>query len=195
MEGDSMSVRQGLLALLARQPMYGYQLKTAFESETGNVWPLNIGQVYTTLSRLERDGLVAAAGDDDEGHTLYDLTAAGRIELDHWFASPVDRSAPARDELAVKLALAVTSPGVDVRRVVQTQRTSTMRTLQDYSRLKTRADADNDLAWLLVLDSLIFHAEAEIRWLDHCESRLARHRPAAGSGVKLPAREVKGVQR
>lgn len=188
-----MSVRQGLLALLARQPMYGYQLKTAFETETGNVWPLNIGQVYTTLSRLERDGLVTAAGDDDEGHTLYGLTPSGRIELDHWFASPVDRSAPARDELAVKLALAVTSPGVDVRQVVQTQRTSTMRTLQDYSRLKARADADNDLAWLLVLDSLIFHAEAEIRWLDHCESRLARHRPAAGVPVELPARVTKGV--
>jgi len=195
MEGHPMSVRQGLLALLARQPMYGYQLKTAFESETGNVWPLNIGQVYTTLSRLERDGLVAAAGDDDEGHTLYDLTPAGRIELDHWFASPVDRSAPARDELAVKLALAVTSPSVDVRRVVQTQRTSTMRTLQDYSRLKVRADTEHDLAWLLVLDSLIFHAEAEIRWLDHCESRLARHRPASGAGVELPTREVKGVRR
>ena len=182
-----MSVRQGLLALLARQPMYGYQLKTAFESETGNVWPLNIGQVYTTLARLERDGLVAAAGDDDEGHTLYDLTPPGRIELDHWFTSPVDRSAPARDELAVKLALAVTSPTVDVRRVVQTQRTSTMRTLQDYSRLKARANPEADLAWLLVLDSLIFHAEAEIRWLDHCESRLARHRPTPVAAVDLAA--------
>jgi DNA-binding PadR family transcriptional regulator len=172
-----MSIRQGLLALLEQQPMYGYQLRAEFESRTGSTWPLNVGQVYTTLSRLERDGLVEAAGQDDEGHAVYRITASGRDEVRSWFATPVSRTAPPRDELAIKLAMAVTVPGVDVRAVVQRQRTSTIRALQDYTRLKADAAEPahaGDLAWQLVLESLIFDAEAEVRWLDHCEARLAR---------------------
>ncbi len=93
-----------------------------------------------------------------------------------WFASPVERAAPARDELAIKLALAVGSPMADVRQVVQVQRVATMRAMQELTRLKARRTdgPDADLAWLLVLDALIFQAEAEVRWLDHCESRVAR---------------------
>ena len=172
-----MSIRQGLLALLAEGAQYGYQLRSEFESRTGATWPLNVGQVYTTLARLERDGLVEPAGEDDEGHVFYALTASGRRELDAWFTTPVDRARPPRDELAIKLALALTVPGVDVHAVVQAQRTDTVRALQDYTRVKARA-GDDDLAWLLVVDLLIFQAEAEVRWLDHCEARLARHRPA-----------------
>ena len=172
-----MSIRQGLLALLEQEPMYGYQLRAEFESRTGATWPLNVGQVYTTLSRLERDGLVEAAGQDDEGHAVYRITTAGRDEVQSWFATPVSRSTPPRDELAIKLAMAVTVPGVDVRAVVQGQRTATIRALQDYTRLKADAAEPahvGDLAWQLVLESLIFDAEAEVRWLDHCEARLAR---------------------
>ncbi len=171
-----MSVRQGLLALLEQGPMYGYQLRSEFETRTGATWPLNVGQVYTTLARLERDGLVEAAGEDAEGHAVYRITAAGRGEVAQWFSTPVSRTSPPRDELAIKLAMAVTVPGVDVRAVVQQQRTATIRALQDYTRLKAgaRTDQPHELAWLLVLDSLVFAAEAEVRWLDHCEARLAR---------------------
>ncbi len=172
-----MSIRQGLLALLEQEPMYGYQLRAEFETRTGATWPLNVGQVYTTLARLERDGLVEPAGADDDGHAVYRITDAGRAEVATWFSTPVSRTSPPRDELAIKLAMAVTVPGVDVRAVVQGQRSATIRALQDYTRLKARAGvpmAGPDLAWVLVLDSLVFAAEAEIRWLDHCESRLAR---------------------
>ncbi len=171
-----MSIKQGLLALLEQGPMYGYQLRAEFESRTGATWPLNVGQVYTTLSRLERDGLVEAAGSDGEGHIFYRVTDQGHAEVATWFATPVSRTTPPRDELAIKLAMAVTVPGVDVRAVVQGQRSATIRALQDYTRLKARADTEDphELAWLLVLDSLVFAAEAEIRWLDHCEARLAR---------------------
>jgi len=172
-----MSIKQALLTLLDEEPRYGYQLRAEFEARTGGTWPLNVGQVYTTLTRLERDGLVAAEGSDDEGHVVYRLTDAGRVEVRRWFETPVERDRPPRDELAIKLALAVTVPGVDVRGVIQAQRTDTIRALQEYTRLKARA-TDEDLAWLLVLDSLVFQAEAEVRWLDHCESRLARHCPA-----------------
>ena len=183
-----MAIRHGLLALLDEGPAYGYQLKAAFEERTGGTWPLNIGQVYTTLARAERDGLVAALDADDEGRVVYEITDAGRTEVARWFAEPVRRDAPARDELTIKLAVAVTAPGVDVTEIIQTQRGETMRTLQQLTRLKIDADEDADLAWLLVLDRLIFDAEAEARWLDHCESRLAR---AAGH-PKPPRRPATG---
>ena len=152
--------------------MYGYQLRSEFESRTGATWPLNVGQVYTTLSRLERDGLIEPAGEDGDGHALYRINDAGRAAVAEWFETPVSRGTPPRDELAIKLAMAVTVPGVDVRAVVQRQRTATMAALQDYTRLKAAPKAD--VAWELVLESLIFAAEAEIRWLDHCEARLRR---------------------
>jgi DNA-binding PadR family transcriptional regulator len=169
-----MAIRRGLLALLDEGPAYGYQLKAAFEERTGSTWLLNIGQVYTTLARAERDGLVAALEADDEGRIVYEITIAGRRTVAAWFAEPVRHEAAPRDELAIKLAVAVTAPDVDVRSIVSRQRTETMRELQDLTRLKMRADADSDLAWLLVLDRLIFDLEAEARWLDHCESRITR---------------------
>ena len=181
-----MSIKHGLLALLAEQPRYGYQLRMEFETRTGATWPLNVGQVYTTLARLERDGLVEPQDDDGEGHAYYAITPAGRAEVARWFAEPVARSAPPRDELAIKLALAITAPGVDVLRITQAQRTHTLRALQDYTRLKARA-TEADLAWLLVLDSLIYQAEAEIRWLDHCEARLVRAEAGAGKGTSAGA--------
>jgi DNA-binding PadR family transcriptional regulator len=172
-----MSVRQALLALLEQEPMYGYQLRAEFERRTGSTWPLNVGQVYTTLTRLERDGLVEEHGDDGEGHVVYAITGTGRDEVAQWFTTPVERTQPPRDELAIKLALAVTVPGVDVGTVIQQQRSATMSALQDYTRLKHRAGTGTepaDMAWSLVLDSLVFQAEAEVRWLDHCEARLRR---------------------
>ncbi len=205
-----MSIRHGLLALLDEGPRYGYQLKSEFESRTGSTWPLNVGQVYTTLGRLERDGLVQPAGEDPEGHVFYAVTDQGREELRVWFGSPVRRDNPPRDELAIKLAMAVTVPGVDVAAVAQAQRAHTIRALQDYTRLKARAlaaeesaaaaDQDtesHDLAWLLVLDQLIFQAEAEVRWLDHCETRLVRHaeraaeRAAAGPAARAADRPAR----
>ncbi|MGW0118938.1 PadR family transcriptional regulator [Streptomyces sp. NPDC003327] len=178
-----MSIRHGLLALLERGPRYGSQLRTEFESRTGSTWPLNVGQVYTTLSRLERDGMVVQDGEDPAGHALYVITDSGRAELRAWFEKPVDRTSPARDELAIKLAMAVGAPGVDIREVIQSQRRHTVKAMQDYTRLKAQALAAvegggsrerDDVAWLLVLEQLIFQTEAEARWLDHCESRLIR---------------------
>ncbi|MCQ1577051.1 PadR family transcriptional regulator [Streptomyces parvus] len=181
-----MSIRHGLLALLERGPRYGSRLRTEFESRTGSTWPLNVGQVYTTLSRLERDGLIVQDGSDDAGHDLYAITDEGRTELRSWFETPVDRTSPPRDELAIKLAMAVGAPGVDIRDVIQSQRHHTLKAMQDYTRLKAQALADvpanrDEVAWLLVVEQLIFQAEAEARWLDHCESRLVRLAEAAAT--------------
>ena len=187
-----MAIREGLLALLERGPMYGYQLRAAFEASTGAAWPLNIGQVYTTLNRLERDRLVApVGGPGDDGRVVYALTDTGRQELERWFATPVDREARPRDELIIKLAMSLTTPGVDARAVIDTQRAATLRVLQQLTRQKAKSLTDvevahdpADTAALLVLESAIFAAEAEVRWLDHCD--LTLNRPGRGAGSDLP---------
>lgn len=172
-----MSVKYGLLALLAEAPTHGYQLKTAFERHTGGSWALNIGQVYTTLQRLERDGLVETADKGDDRND-YRITAAGRIQLDAWFATPVVPEGPARDELMIKVLLAVAAADIDVTAILQRQRTSSVTLLQAYTRRKAQADPETDLAFLMMIDALIFRTEAEVRWLDACEARIRQHRPS-----------------
>lgn len=182
-----MSVRKSLLAILDQGPCYGYQLRAEFERRTGSTWPVNVGQIYSTLDRLERDGLVhRLTGEEEQVH--FQITDAGHAEVADWLGSPVQREGAARDELAIKLAIAVTLPGVNIGHVIQVQRGATLRTLQDLTRTKAASGeptSAEDLAWLLVVDSLIFAAEAEVRWLDHSETRLARA-SAAGVPMALP---------
>jgi len=180
MEEPLVSIRASMLALLADQPMFGSQLRSEFERRTGGTWPLNVGQVYTTLARLERDGLVEpSAAADAEGRITYRLTPAGAREASRWWQQPVSRDSAPRSELAIKLALAVTVPGVDVPAVVHVQRAATVVQLQELTRLKRsdrqeRTDSDAGVAWSLILENLIFLAEAEVRWLDHVEGSLLR---------------------
>ncbi|MEO3889489.1 PadR family transcriptional regulator [Nonomuraea sp. B5E05] len=169
-----MPVRHGLLALLSKGPRHGYQLRIEFEASTGATWPLNIGQVYTTLSRLERDGLVKPGESDEQGRVVYMITEAGMEETARWFSTPVIHSDRPRDELVIKLAMAVAARTVDVAEVIHRQRTATMRALQQLTMAKRAAT--EGAAQRLVLDSMIFQAEAEQRWLDHCEAVLEEER-------------------
>jgi DNA-binding PadR family transcriptional regulator len=167
------------LALLAEGPKHGFALRSDFEARTGGTWPLNVGQVYTTLSRLVRDRLVEEFSREVDGSVIYRITDAGREEIQRWWSEPVDRAHPSRDELAIKLALALSVPGVDVRGVVQRQRSENLRVMQQYTQLK-RSIVDQEgagFAWRLVLDHLIFAAEAEARWLDHVDLELIRQGP------------------
>jgi DNA-binding PadR family transcriptional regulator len=169
-----MTVRNSLLALLSTHPAHGYALKSGFEKHTAGAWPLNVGQVYTTLARLERDGLAEAHGAGDGEHRTWRLTAAGQAELARWFDTPVAEDPPARDELAIKVLLAVAAETVPVGDILRRQRVATLERLQQYTRLKARADPERELAWVLLLDALVLKAEAEVRWLDLCAERLAR---------------------
>ncbi|HET9853129.1 MAG TPA: PadR family transcriptional regulator [Candidatus Limnocylindrales bacterium] len=169
-----MSVRYGLLALLDEAPSHGYNLKTAFERRTGGSWALNIGQVYTTIQRLERDGLVesiaGAPGDDDRRE--YRITPTGHAQLAAWFENPVVSEAPARDELTIKVLLAVAAGDIDVTALLQRQRRASIEQLQAYTRRKAQADPERDVAFLILLDALIFRTEAEVRWLDASDARI-----------------------
>ena len=180
-----MSVRLGLLALLAEGPRYGAELKAAFERRTGGTWPVNVGQVYTTLDRLGRDGLVTAGEADAEGRIRYALTASGRDEVAVWWRTPVDRQVTPREELVIKLAIAITSPGVDSAAVAQAQRSATMERLRQLTRLKRSIDPAADLAWLMVVEHQLFAAEAEIRWLDQVEASVARFGATASTASDL----------
>ena len=175
-----MSVKDSLLALLSHGPAYGARLRAEFDRHTGGVWPLNVGQVYTTLARLERDGLVVAdGGPDAEGRIAYRLTPAGHDHVEQWWRSPVDRTEPARDELVLKLALAVADPAVDALAVIQSQRTAAMTHLRGLTRAKLALDGSHPdalaaLSDAVVLEHQLYAVEAELRWLDHVEALMAR---------------------
>jgi DNA-binding PadR family transcriptional regulator len=174
-----MSVRHALLALLSEGPKYGLQLGQEFEARTGDVWPLNMGQVYTTLQRLERDGLVESDGAGEDGPQKgFRITDAGAEELQAWLRTPPDTSAPPRDELVIKVLIAIRLPGVDVLDMVQVHRRHLVETMHHYTRLKEEA-GEHDIGLLLVADAEIFRLDAVVRWLDAAEARIKRLPEAA----------------
>ena len=183
-----MSVRHALLALLHEGPKYGLQLRQEFEDRTGEVWPLNVGQVYTTLQRLERDGLVDA---DDEGagpQRVFSLTSAGAEELEAWLRTPPDMSSPPRDELVIKVLVALHLPEVDLPALLQVHRRQLAELMQQYTRLKDDV-GDDDLGLLLVADAELFRLDSLIRWLDSVDGRLKRRT----SPVAPPPAKVRSV--
>jgi DNA-binding PadR family transcriptional regulator len=166
-----MSVPHALLALLSDAPKYGQRLQSEFEARTGEVWPLNVGQVYTTLQRLERDGLVETAGDDERARKQYRITKSGRIELENWLRTPPELVPPPRDELVIKVLVARQVPGTDVQQVLQVHRRHVIQVMQGYTKVKATA-ADDDVALALVADAELFRLEAIVRWLDAADVRL-----------------------
>jgi DNA-binding PadR family transcriptional regulator len=181
-----MSIRHGVLALLEHGPRHDAQLPAELEAWTGALWAPTVDQVHAALTRLERVGLVVRESRDTAGRALYALTDAGRAELHDWYARPVERADPPRAELAIKLAMAVGAPGVDVREVVEAQRRHVREALREYTRQRCEALAEppshrGEVARLLGLEKLVLHAEAELLWLDHCEVRLQRLARAAAT--------------
>jgi DNA-binding PadR family transcriptional regulator len=192
-----MSVRHALLALLSDGPKYGLQLRHEFEAGTGEVWPLNVGQVYTTLQRLERDGLVESDDPGDDGpQKHFRITPDGRIELADWLRTPPDLSSPPRDELVIKVLVALHVQGVDVHDVVQVHRRYVMELMQQWTRLKGDA-AEDDVAFALVVDAELFRLDSVIRWLDAADGRLHRQRsdePVYGQPAMPRARRRVGAR-
>jgi DNA-binding PadR family transcriptional regulator len=190
---QAMSVRHALLALLAEGPKYGLQLREEFEARTGEVWPLNVGQVYTTLQRLERDGLVEsddaaqdaardAARDGQEKaqqktpQKTFRITADGEAELAGWLRTPPDMAAPPRDELVMKVLVAMRVPGTNVHDVIQVHRRYLVELMQQWTRIK-EAEAESDLSLALIVDAELFRLDAVIRWLDAADGRIKRAGP------------------
>jgi len=169
-----MSVRHALLALLSEGPKYGLQLREEFEARTGEVWPLNVGQVYTTLQRLERDGLVESDDAAQDGpQKTFRITAEGQQELAGWLRTPPDMSAPPRDELVMKVLVAMRVPGTNVHDVIQVHRRYLVELMQQWTRIK-EAEAESDISLALVVDAELFRLDSVIRWLDAADGRIKR---------------------
>lgn len=169
-----MSVRHAILGLLSEAPKYGHQLRQEFEEKTGDVWPLNVGQVYTTLQRLERDGLIESDDSESEGaQKRFRITDAGEDELRQWLNTPIDLTVPPRDELVIKVLVALGLPDVDVREVLQAHRRYLVELMQQWTRLK-EDEGQYDLPLALVVDAELFRLDSVIRWLDAVDGRLKR---------------------
>jgi DNA-binding PadR family transcriptional regulator len=167
-----VSVPHALLALLSEGPKYGLRLQNEFQSRTGEVWPLNVGQVYTTLQRLERDGLVAAdEGECKRSQKRYRITSAGGRELAEWLRTPPELVPPPRDELVIKVLVALQVPGTDIHEILQVHRRHVIEVMQRYTRIKADA-AENDVPLALVADAELFRLEGIVRWLDAADVRL-----------------------
>jgi DNA-binding PadR family transcriptional regulator len=176
-----------LLALLSEGPKYGLQLRQEFEARTGEVWPLNVGQVYTTLQRLERDGLVESDDTGQDGPQKgFRITARGEAELAGWLRTPPDLSSPPRDELVIKVLVALRIPGTDVHEVIQVHRRYVVELMQQWTRIKEDA-APGDVSLGLAVDAELFRLDAVVRWLDAADGRLKRamaDAAVAGSGAR-----------
>jgi DNA-binding PadR family transcriptional regulator len=177
-----VSVRHAMLALLSEGPKYGLRLREEFEARTGEIWPLNVGQVYTTLQRLERDGLVESDGDSDNDgpQKAYRITEAGAKELDTWLRTPPDLSAPPRDELVMKVLVALKVPSADVSEIIQAHRRYLVELMQQWTHIKEDGDPA-DLNSGLAIDAELFRLDSVVRWLDAADARIKRAKADAQS--------------
>jgi DNA-binding PadR family transcriptional regulator len=182
MHTADVTIRGALLQLLAGEERHGYQLKVDFEARTGGIWPLNVGQVYSTLDRLVRDGRVSAtddpAGDKaDAAQKTYRITEDGRREVKDWLtATPVDANPP-RDELIMKILLAVGSGTTEAIALIDEQRSAMLAELQRGRRQQRRRREGESVAEYLAHDALMTRIEADLTWLDRCEERIRAGMP------------------
>ncbi|MWB97325.1 PadR family transcriptional regulator [Agromyces seonyuensis] len=181
-----MSVRNSLLAILSQGACYGYQLKSEFERRTGGGRRLNVGQVYATLERLERDGLVERSDADPEGRAFFVATPAGRREAADWLAGETSNGEEMLDGLAEKLALALTLVGVDRGRLLDRHRVAVETALAGARSSRDGVVDPNEtegLAALVVADARVARLEGVLEWLDRLEVRL---RSAADGHAPAP---------
>ncbi len=168
-------IQRAILALLSDQPRHGYELHGLFEATIGEHWGLNTGQIYSSMDRLARDGLVTEASVERGGgpdKRLWAITDDGRSELLAWFHVAVPRDYRLRDELFVKLMLAIATGVAEPNQVVQVQRRELFREMHALTAARNSCDHSGELQKTLLLDGAIMHTEAELRWLDMVEGRL-----------------------
>ncbi|WP_028058817.1 helix-turn-helix transcriptional regulator [Candidatus Solirubrobacter pratensis] len=166
-------MRFPLLALLASGPAHGYELKSQLEQRFGSVLPpLNAGQIYTTLSRLQRDGLVdddAVAQNGRPNKRVYRLTGEGRKELDAWLAEATP-SPRLKDDFFMKLVLARSSGIADPLRLIDRQRGAYLQALRELDDVATSLNGDDTAA--LLVEGAALHLEADLKWLELCERQM-----------------------
>ena len=165
-----MSVSLTFLGLLERQPSYGYDLKRAYDTYFARGKPLSFGQVYTTLSRLARDGK-AVAGPPEHGdgpdRKRYSITEAGVADVDRWLATPAEPEPHLQPALFAKVTLALML-GRPADSYLDAQRLAHLKRMHELTQLK----GAGSLVDTMLADYGLFHLEADLRWIDLTAARL-----------------------
>lgn len=165
-----------ILALLSSGPAHGYELKQSFENRFGAVWPpVNIGQIYTTLQRLERDALVRGYEVEQESRPdkhVVEITESGRAALQEWL-NTADKGPRLRDDFYMKIVLSRLSGLAQPLEVIGRQRETHLQELRDLNDIAMRA-REGPVASLLLAEGAALHVQADIEWLDLCEDRIRR---------------------
>jgi len=168
-------MKHPLLALLALGPTHGYELKQAFQERFGAAWPqINAGQIYVTLQRLEKDGLITGREvqqPDRPNKTVYSLTPRGTAELQRWFdaPAPVPRL---RDDFVTRVVLAQATAMADPGALIEQQRATYLRALRQLADVPT--GGNHHLLAALLVEGASLHIEADLKWLDRCEDLLGK---------------------
>ena len=166
-----MSLKYGVLGLLKEQPLHGYEVKNRFEAMLGGTWEVNIGQIYTTLQRLERDGLVRPVGPrGDRGKLLYELSAEGQRALDEWLIQPDSGPQQLHEDIYVKLLLATRIANGNLQEMLARQKRTYLQRLRDLNRLEKRARSEGRVDLARLVRGALLHAEADLKWMDELSS-------------------------
>ena len=167
-------MRLPLLALLAKEPAHGYELKNLLEQTFGEAYPSpNIGQIYVTLQRLERDGLVSSQDvvqATRPNKRVYELTPAGRDALTTWIEEPSD-GPRVRDDFFMKLVLSPVAGATDRMALINRQRRHYLSLMRGLSRLAADNDRGNKISRLLI-EGAMLHLQADLDWLERCQEEL-----------------------
>lgn len=168
-----MSITHVLLSLLARQPMHGYELKSAFDEQFGSIWNLNFGQVYPALEKLKdhrwiRESEVTHGRDKK----VYAITDEGLSELERWLTTPPDPPKITREDIYMRLAIAATRGKDTLKKVIHQQRRVHQAALAEWVGIQTSLDARRDACARLVCEAAILKIEAELKWLDRAEEQI-----------------------
>ncbi|SDC92918.1 PadR family transcriptional regulator [Actinokineospora iranica] len=166
-----MSIGHALLGLLETGPRHGYDLKRVYDEHFGHDRPLAYGQVYSTLSRLLRNGLVEESGVEPGGgpeRKRYAITDAGVTDVTEWLVTPESPQIYLQSALYTKVVLALMS-GRSAEDVLDAQRVAHLKAMRELTARKR----DGDLADQLICDHALFHLEADLRWLELTTARLS----------------------
>lgn len=180
-----------LLTVLSEEDLPAYRIWTTFRTRTGGVWPLNIGQVSTTLARLQTQHLIYVVGTDQSDVNgreapIYGLTPEGREAVESWWRESPDRTVIPRDDLGMKAALALSATDIDISEWGTHQKHDLLRQIRDLTRLRTQVD--NEPTLNLSLDRALMVAEADYKWLDQviATAHASGHRKARSANASAP---------
>ena len=174
-----MSIKYAILGILAEQDLHGYELKASFDDKVGEFWSLNFGQIYSTLDRLEKEELVTHDREAQEkrpDRKIYRITPQGRESLAEWLAAPVGKVRALRDEFFIKLVFMDKSDPAPILALIEKQKALYIKRMSQLTQRKLAVKKGvqdmHALTTELLIDAGLFHAEADIRWLDLCASKI-----------------------